>query len=96
MQQKKGVTLVPNAAVQRNTSSTFVYVVKPDQTVTIRPVTLGTTDANESEIVKGVATGDVVVTQGVDRLQEGHDRVRRSAARSVARTVQPGRRPAER
>src|SRR5476649_2836155 len=36
VQQKTGVTLVPNAAVQRNTSTTFIYVVKPDQTVTIR------------------------------------------------------------
>jgi multidrug efflux system membrane fusion protein len=71
VREKKNVTLVPNAAVQRNTSSTFVYVVQPDQKVTIRPVTVGTTDANESEIVKGLANGDVVVTQGVDRLQEG-------------------------
>jgi multidrug efflux system membrane fusion protein len=71
VREKKNVTLVPNAAVQRNTSSTFVYVVTPDHKITIRPVTLGTTDANESEIVKGVKNGDVVVTQGVDRLQEG-------------------------
>jgi multidrug efflux system membrane fusion protein len=71
VREKKNATLVPNAAVQRNTSSTFVYVVQPDHKVTIRPVTVGTTDANESEIVKGVANGDVVVTQGVDRLQEG-------------------------
>jgi multidrug efflux system membrane fusion protein len=71
VREKKGVTLVPNAAVQRNSSSTFVYVVQPDHKVTIRPVTIGTTDADESEIVKGLAKGDVVVTQGVDRLQEG-------------------------
>ena len=71
VRKKTGVTLVPNAAVQRNTSSTFVYVVQPDHKVTIRPVTLGTTDADESEIVKGLTPGDTVVTQGVDRLQEG-------------------------
>jgi multidrug efflux system membrane fusion protein len=71
VREKKNVTLVPNAAVQRNTSSTFAYVVQADHKVTIRPVTLGTTDANESEIVKGLVNGDVVVTQGVDRLQEG-------------------------
>jgi multidrug efflux system membrane fusion protein len=71
VREKKNVTLIPNAAVQRNTSSTFVYVVQPDHKVSIRPVTIGTTDANESEIVKGLANGDVVVTQGVDRLQEG-------------------------
>jgi multidrug efflux system membrane fusion protein len=65
VRDKKNVTLVPNAAVQRNASSTFVYIVQPDKKVTIRPVTVGTTDANESEIVKGVTAGDTVVTQGV-------------------------------
>jgi len=71
LRNKRGVTLVPNAAVQRNASSTFVYVVNPDHKVTIRQVTLGTTDAKESEIVRGVTPGDTVVTQGVDRLEEG-------------------------
>ena len=71
VREKQGVTLIPNAAVQRNTTSTFVYVITPQHKVTIRPVTVGTTDANESEIVKGVQPGDSVVTQGIDRLQEG-------------------------
>jgi multidrug efflux system membrane fusion protein len=71
VQQKKGVTLVPNAAVQRNASATFVYVVRPDQTVSVRTVTVGTTNAEESEVVSGVAPGENVVIQGVDKLQEG-------------------------
>jgi multidrug efflux system membrane fusion protein len=71
VQQKMGVTLVPNAAVQRNASTTFVYVVKPDQAVSVRTVTVGTTNAEESEIVSGVAPDEVVVIQGVDKLQEG-------------------------
>src|SRR5205814_1586479 len=89
VREKKNVALVPNAAVQRNASSTFVYVVQPDQKVTIRPVTLGTTDAGESEIVKGVAKGEVVVTQGVDRLQEGtlvSAQVQKGEASAVATT----------
>lgn len=69
--EKKSVTLVPNAAVQRNGNSTFVYVVQPDNTVTVRTVTVGTTTAEESEIKTGVAPGEVVITQGVDKLQEG-------------------------
>jgi multidrug efflux system membrane fusion protein len=69
--EKRDVVLVPNAAIQRNSQATFVYVVKPDQTVTIRQITLGTTEADESEIVSGLAPGDVVVTTGVDKLQEG-------------------------
>jgi multidrug efflux system membrane fusion protein len=71
VQQKKGVTLVPNAAVQRNASATFVYVVKPDHAMSVRTVTVGTTNAEESEVVSGVAPDEVVVIQGVDKLQEG-------------------------
>jgi multidrug efflux system membrane fusion protein len=71
VQQKKGVTLVPNAAVQRNAAATFVYVVKPDQVVSVRAVKVGTTNAEESEVVSGVRPDEIVVVQGVDRLQEG-------------------------
>jgi multidrug efflux system membrane fusion protein len=69
--EKKDVTLVPNAAVQRNGSKTFVYLVKPDHSVTVREVTIGTANAEDSEINSGVSPGDVLVTQGVDKLQEG-------------------------
>ena len=69
--EKKDVTLVPNAAVQRNGSKTFVYLVKPDHSVTVREVSIGTANAEDSEITSGVAPGDVLVTQGVDKLQEG-------------------------
>jgi multidrug efflux system membrane fusion protein len=71
VEQKTGVTLVPNAAVQRNSNSTYVYVVKPDQTVTVRPTTLGTTEGDQTEITSGLTPGEVVVTEGVDKLQEG-------------------------
>jgi multidrug efflux system membrane fusion protein len=71
IQEKEGVTLVPNAAIQRNASATFVYVVTPNQTVNVRTVKLGVTNANESEIASGVSPNEVVVTQGVDKLQEG-------------------------
>jgi membrane fusion protein, multidrug efflux system len=71
VETKTGVTLVPNAAVQRNGTSTFVYVVKPNRTVTVRQVKVGTTDARHSEITSGLQPGDAVVTQGVDRLTEG-------------------------
>ena len=37
-QEKRGVVLVPSAAVQRNSQNTYVYVVKPDSTVTVRQV----------------------------------------------------------
>ena len=71
VQEKRGVTLIPNAAVQRNAQSTFVYVVNPDQSVAIRNVKLGTADDEQSEVVMGVRPNELVVTQGVDRLQAG-------------------------
>jgi multidrug efflux system membrane fusion protein len=70
-QEKRGVILVPSAAVQRNSQNTYVYVVKPDSTVTVRQVKVGTSDDNNSEITSGVNEGDVVVLTGVDKLQEG-------------------------
>jgi multidrug efflux system membrane fusion protein len=57
--------------VQRSGTSTFVYVVKPDRTVAVRRVALGTTDAQRSEIVSGLKAGEAVVTEGVDKLTEG-------------------------
>jgi multidrug efflux system membrane fusion protein len=85
VQEKRGVTLVPTAAVQRNAQSTYVYVVKPDSTVTVRQVTVGTTEGDDSEVVSGLTPGDVVVLTGVDKLQEG-SRVKTSPASTAPST----------
>src|SRR5664280_948185 len=71
VQTKHGVSLVPTAAVQRNSQATYVYVVKADSTVTVRPITIGTTEGDDSEVVTGLTPGEVVVMTGVDKLQEG-------------------------
>jgi multidrug efflux system membrane fusion protein len=71
VQEKHGVTLVPTAAVQRNSQATYVYVVKPDSTVTVRNIMLGTTEGDDSEVTSGLMPGEVVVMTGVDKLQEG-------------------------
>jgi membrane fusion protein, multidrug efflux system len=71
LQTKEHVTLVANAAVQRNGTSTFVYVIRPNRTVTVRRVEVGTVDAQRSEIKTGLIPGEHVVTQGVDKLTEG-------------------------
>ena len=70
-QEKTGVTLLPSAAIQRNTTQTYVYLIKPDSTVTVRYITLGTTEGDQTEIVSGLSSGDKVVMTGVDKLQEG-------------------------
>ncbi|HKR23025.1 MAG TPA: efflux RND transporter periplasmic adaptor subunit, partial [Pyrinomonadaceae bacterium] len=47
---QRGVILVPSAAIQRNAQDAFVYVVQPDQTVTMRTVSVGTTDGNVTAV----------------------------------------------
>jgi multidrug efflux system membrane fusion protein len=69
--QRQGVTVVPTAAIQRNAQATYVYVVKLDSTVTVRPVTTGTTEGEDTEVSTGLAPDEVVVMTGVDKLQEG-------------------------
>jgi multidrug efflux system membrane fusion protein len=71
VEEKNGVTLIPTAAVQRNSQRTYVFLVKPDSTVTVTTITLGTTEGDESEVTSGLKPGDEVVMTGVDRLQEG-------------------------
>jgi multidrug efflux system membrane fusion protein len=85
VEEKHGVTLVPTAAIQRGTQRTFVYLVKPDNTVTVRDVTLGTTEGDNVEVVSGLVPGDVVVTTGVDKLQEGSKVNAQVSAGNVAR-----------
>ena len=70
-QEKTGVTLLPSAAIQRNTTETYVYLVKPDHTVTVRNIAVGTTEGEATEIASGLRPGDIVVMTGVDKLQEG-------------------------
>ena len=67
---QRGVILVPTAAIQRNAQDSFVYVVKPDQTVTMQTVSVGTTDGNVTA-VEGLKAGDVIAIDGFDKLQNG-------------------------
>jgi multidrug efflux system membrane fusion protein len=70
VETQQGATLVPTAAIQRNAQGAFVYVVKPDQTVAMRTVSVGTTDGNIAG-VEGLEPGDVIVVDGFDKLQDG-------------------------
>ena len=64
-------TLVPTAAIQRGAPGTFVYLVNADDTVSVRAVTLGTSNAEKVSISAGLAPGDRVVVDGADKLREG-------------------------
>jgi multidrug efflux system membrane fusion protein len=69
---KEGVIVVPSAAVQRGPKGTFVYVVnEAEQTVSVRPVTLGVSQGEESSIETGLASGETVVVDGTEKLREG-------------------------
>jgi multidrug efflux system membrane fusion protein len=67
--------IMPNAAVRRGAPggvvSTFVYVVNADHTVAVRGVTLGVIDGERVAVTAGVAAGELVVTEGGDRLRDG-------------------------
>lgn len=63
--------LVPSPAVQTGAPGSYVYVVKPDNTVAVQTVTTGTSDGTNTVITKGLSAGDTVVTDGVDRLSDG-------------------------
>ena len=70
----QGATVVPTAAVQRGTAGTYVYLVTDkdgQKTASVRVVETGPSERGVIEITKGLAPGDVVVVDGVDKLREG-------------------------
>ncbi len=68
---KRDSILVPGAAVQRGTPGTYVYVVKPDSTVSVRKVQLGPVQGELVAVESGLAAGEQVVIDGADKLREG-------------------------
>ena len=72
-------TLLPNIAIQRSAESAFVYVIKPDQTVAMQTITVGTTDGNVSA-VKGIDPGTVVAADNFNQLTDGAKVTLRPAA----------------
>jgi multidrug efflux system membrane fusion protein len=65
------IDIVPNSAVQRGAPGTFVYVVKPENTVAVQKVKLGPSDGQHIAILSGLEPGESVVTDGADRLRDG-------------------------
>jgi membrane fusion protein, multidrug efflux system len=89
---------MPNAAVRRGApngvATTFVYLVNADRTVTVRPVTLGVVDGERVAVSAGLKTGEVVVTEGGDRLRDGAQVQLPSSAPAPAAVAQPPGQPA--
>lgn len=79
--------LVPNAAIQRGSPGTFVYVVAPNGGVKVAPVTLGPGAAQERVVLSGLEAGERVVVDGADQLRAGaRVRVLTPAARTPSRS----------
>ncbi|MDR3421699.1 MAG: efflux RND transporter periplasmic adaptor subunit [Xanthobacteraceae bacterium] len=65
------VTTVPTAAIQRGAPGAYVYVINANNTVSVRPITLGPTDGPMAAVTSGLAPGERVVVDGLDRLRDG-------------------------
>lgn len=67
----KAVTTMSTAGIQRGAQGSFVYLVNPNDTVSVRKVELGVTDGDLVEIRSGLAPGDRIVADGADKLRDG-------------------------
>jgi multidrug efflux system membrane fusion protein len=70
VETQHNATLIPTPAIQRNAQGAFVYVVKSDQTASIRTITPGTTDGSVTA-VQGLQAQEVVAVNGFDKLLDG-------------------------
>ena len=86
----KGAVLAPNAAIQLGAKGSFVYVVNEDSSVSVRQVTTGPSDAQNTVVATGLAVGENVVIDGVDRLRDGAKVSVRNGANGAAQNSGAG------
>jgi membrane fusion protein, multidrug efflux system len=65
------VLTVPSVAVQRGAEGLYVFLLKPDSTVSVQPVTIDQDDGQVAVVSKGLDDGAAVVVNGQSRLQNG-------------------------
>lgn len=65
------VVTVPQAAIQNGPDGQYVWVVKPDDTVALQPITVGYQTPNTAIVTKGLSGDEALVTEGAVRLQPG-------------------------
>jgi multidrug efflux system membrane fusion protein len=83
---ERGVVVVPGEAVQTGQEGAYVFAVKDDMTVDVRPVTVGRSTASSVIVTQGLAAGERVVTDGQIRLAAGSKIQIRDAADAEAQT----------
>jgi multidrug efflux system membrane fusion protein len=88
--------LVPTPAVLSGAPGNYVYLVNADDSVSVRKVTLGPSDGNNTAILTGLAVGDTVVIDGTDRLSDNAKiSVAAPNATSGTAPAAPGAQPAK-
>jgi membrane fusion protein, multidrug efflux system len=68
---KRNVVIVPTAAILRGSQGIYVFAVGADNTVKVRNITVAESNGNITGVASGLSAGEVVVTDGQDKLQEG-------------------------
>jgi len=84
----QNAVLVPTPAVLSGAPGDYVYLVNVDNTVSVHKVTLGPSDGKNTVITSGLAAGNVVVTDGTDRLSDGA-KIQLAAPRAAS-AAEPG------
>lgn len=90
----RGATLVPAAALQRGPESSFVWVVQADSTVGLRIVQPGPSQGDVVVVASGLEPGELVVTDGIDKLSPSAKVTVRGRRGEEAAAAEPSRRDA--
>lgn len=69
--EEANALVVPTAAVQNGPKGSYVFVVRADDTVDLRPVKVSRSEGGDALIAEGLAAGERVVTDGASRLTRG-------------------------
>ena len=82
----QNAVLVPTPAVQTGAPGDYVYLVNANNTVSVHKVTLGPSDGKNTVIASGLSAGNIVVTDGTDRLSDGAP-IKAAGARAASGAV---------
>lgn len=92
---QESATLIPTSAIQLSAQSRFVFVVKSDDTVERRTITIGRTEGEKTAVLEGITPGETVVTEGLDRLQNGSKVAGRTPVATRPEGAAPGGDPSK-
>jgi membrane fusion protein (multidrug efflux system) len=71
LQLREAALVIPEPAIVNNGDLTMVFAITPTNTAVMKPVTIGLRIAGKAEVVKGLAEGEMVVVEGVQKLRPG-------------------------